>query len=220
MSLQNAYGDHVDFGISEIEWEDDYERQISSPSSSNEDKASRKQEIAERLDAARKREENDDEYGDEDRKNNPEYYISDRLKRALNEEAFRLDREIRSSEEEFESEEKEISFVYSAPSISVDASGRFATHEIIGGSTVRQKIGENPIEVSIDGVCVQSTAKRLDELRNAKYGTIYSNRLQGGSLTVQFASTSTQPLADSGAVSLTEAEFLYSYTLECVEVLA
>lgn len=114
-----------------------------------------------------------------------------------------------------------ITFEYPAPAISVDGSGRFATHEIIGGSTVRQKIGEDPIEVSINGICKESTARQLDNLRDAASGTIYSNRLPGGSLDVQFASMSTSPMSDSGAVDLTDtdSEFLYTYTLECVEVL-
>ena len=112
-----------------------------------------------------------------------------------------------------------ISFEYEGVAMSVDTAGRFATHEIIGGSTVRQKIGEEPIEVSISGVCFESTAKDIDRLRDAMHGTIYSGRLPGGSLTVQFASSTTSPMSDSGAVDLTEGKFLYSFTLECVEVI-
>ncbi len=113
-----------------------------------------------------------------------------------------------------------ISFEYEAPAISVDSAGRFVNHEIIGGSTVRQKIGEEPVEVSIKGVCKESTAKQIDNLRNAKYGTIYGNRLTNQSMRVDFASASTSPLEDSGAVGLTDddGEFLYTFTLECVEV--
>jgi len=113
-----------------------------------------------------------------------------------------------------------IEFEYSAPAISVDSSGRFVKHEIIGGMTVRQKIGENPINVDISGVCKESIAKKLDGLRNAKYGKIFSNRLPGESLTVQFASVSTSPLEDGGAVALTDSssEFLYQYTISAVEI--
>lgn len=117
-------------------------------------------------------------------------------------------------------ERSSIQFEYQAPAISVDTSGRFAKHEIIGGSTVRQKIGEDPIEVSINGICREPTARLLDALRDAKYGTIYSNRLSDGSLTVQFASVSTSPIDDSGGVAISddEAEFLYQYTISAVEV--
>jgi hypothetical protein len=113
-------------------------------------------------------------------------------------------------------------FEYKAPAISVDTAGRFVKHDIIGGSTVRQKIGEDPIEVSIKGVCREPVARRLDQLRNAKYGTILSKRLPDESLRVQFASTTTSPLDDGGAVALTDddGEFLYTYTLSTVEILA
>jgi hypothetical protein len=123
-------------------------------------------------------------------------------------------------EDDADSTPDPIEFEYTAPAISVDTSGRFATHEIIGGSTVRQKIGEEPIEASIKGVCSQSTAKQIDGLRNAVFGTIFSERLVGGSLDVHFASSSTSPLEDSGAVAMTDTdgEFLYTFTLSVVEV--
>lgn len=119
-----------------------------------------------------------------------------------------------------EEADKKVKFRYQDPAISVDMSGRFVTHEIIGGSTVRQKIGEEPLEVTADGVCTEETASRLDDLRNAKYATISSNRLPDSTLRVQFASISTNPLEDSGAVALTDdnGEFLYSYSISMVEV--
>jgi hypothetical protein len=113
-----------------------------------------------------------------------------------------------------------IEFVYNAPNITVDTSGRFAVHEIIGGTTVRQKIGEDPVEVSIDGVCREDTARQLDGLRNAKFATIVSNRLTGGQLQVQFAGVSTSPLEDGGAVAISDdsGQFLYSFTISAMEV--
>lgn len=121
---------------------------------------------------------------------------------------------------ELEDKDSKIEFRYEAPSVSVDMSARFVTHEIIGGSTVRQKIGEDPLEVSADGVCTESKARRLDELRNAKYATISSNRLPDGNLDVQFASISTQPMEKGGAVALTDddGEFLYGFSISMVEV--
>lgn len=115
---------------------------------------------------------------------------------------------------------------YSSPAIAVDSAGRFVTHEIIGGKTVRQKIGEDPIEISIDGVCKESTARDLDLLRDAKYGKIRANRLPFEGIRVHFASISTEPFDDAGAVALsnegmadqTESEFLYTYSIECVEL--
>jgi len=121
---------------------------------------------------------------------------------------------------EYEELTSTIPFEYESPAISVDSSGRFIEHDIVGGSTVRQKVGEDPVEVTITGVCREPTARRLDGLRNAKFGTIISNRINGGSLRVQFASVTTSPMEDSGAVALTDddAEFLYTYTLSTVEV--
>lgn len=116
--------------------------------------------------------------------------------------------------------EFEIRFDHSAPAIGIDTGGRFVKHEIVGGPVVRQRVGAEPIEVSITGVCKEPTAKELDRLRTVDYGTIYSNRLPNESLDVHFVSTSTQPLSDGGAVELKDddAEFLYTYDLECVEV--
>lgn len=128
------------------------------------------------------------------------------------------------AEIEYEEDAKEridpITFEYTAPAISVDTAGRFATHKIVGGSTVRQKIGEDPINVSVEGVVREPTARELDGLRDAKFGTIFSNRLVGGSLTVQFGSISTSPMDTGGAVAMTdsEAEFLYEFDLSCIEV--
>lgn len=136
-----------------------------------------------------------------------------------------VDFEIAEVEYEEDAEEPladPIVFRYTAPNISVDTAGRFATHEIIGGSTVRQKIGEDPIEVQIEGICKELAAKKIDGLRDAKFGTIFSNRLAGGSLDVHFASATTAPMEDGGAVAMTDpsGEFLYTYTLSCVEVTA
>lgn len=113
-----------------------------------------------------------------------------------------------------------IAFTYSAPAIGVDSAGRFVTHEIIGGKTVRQKIGEDPMEISIDGVCKETTARDLDLLRDAKYGKIFANRLAFSGMRVHFASISTQPFEDAGAVALddSDSDFLYTYTIECVEL--
>ncbi len=107
---------------------------------------------------------------------------------------------------------------YTNPTIAIDTSGRFAKHEIIGGTTVRQKIGEDPINVSINGVCKPQTAQNIDKLRNATSGKIFSDRLPGGSLVVQFGSTSTEPLDDGGAADIEDGQFLYTFQMNCIEV--
>lgn len=104
------------------------------------------------------------------------------------------------------------------PSIAIDSAGRFATHEIIGGGVVRQKIGQDALEVTINGVCFAETARKIDALRFATEGTIYSDRFNGGSLTVHFGSASTEPMVAGDAINLETNKRLYSYTLNCVEV--
>lgn len=112
-----------------------------------------------------------------------------------------------------------IDFDWPNPAIGTDTGSSFVTHEVIGGAMVRQRISDKPVEASITGVCRESTAQQLVQLRNAKYGTIYSSQFPNGSLTVQFASISTSPMEDGGAVEIGDSEFLYTYDLECVEVL-
>lgn len=111
----------------------------------------------------------------------------------------------------------EIEPEYAAPDIAVDAAGRFVTHEIIGGTTVRQKIGEDPLEIEVNGVCAEGVAATLDGLRNAKQGTLVSKRLNG-TIDVQFASISTSPFETGGAVAGETEEFLYEYDISAVEI--
>jgi len=104
------------------------------------------------------------------------------------------------------------------PTISIDSAGRFAKHNIIGGTTVRQKIGDEPLEIQITGVCFEDTARKIDELRNARNGVLHSERFAGDEVTVQFASTSTDPLSDGGAADLESGELLYRYRINAIEV--
>lgn len=120
--------------------------------------------------------------------------------------------------EDEESRPTNITFKYGGVTMSVNSEGRFKEHKIIGGDTVRQKIGEEPIKVSVDSVCLESTARLLDQLRDAKRGKIFSARLPGGSLEVQFDSIATDPMAAGGAADFTSGEFIYNFSLECTEV--
>jgi hypothetical protein len=113
-----------------------------------------------------------------------------------------------------------IEFEYNNPAIGIDTGANFVVHEIIGGATVRQRISDSPLEVSVSGVVRAPTAKKIAKLRNAKYGTIYSSQFTSDSLTVHFASVSTSPMEDGGAVHIGDDELLYTFDLECVEILA
>lgn len=112
-----------------------------------------------------------------------------------------------------------IQFDFPNPSISIDTAGRFAKHEIIGGSTVRQKIGEDPLNISVEGVCTERTASKIDALRDAKSGKIFNDRFPGGAVVVQFGSTSTSPIEDGGGADLETGEFLYTYSINCIEII-
>jgi hypothetical protein len=107
---------------------------------------------------------------------------------------------------------------YGRPAVSIDNKARFVTHEIIGGKTVRQKIGEEPRELGASGVCIEGVAVELDGLRDAKSATIYSNRLPGKSMKAQIASVSTSPLDDGGAANITQGELLYNWSLKAIEI--
>lgn len=106
---------------------------------------------------------------------------------------------------------------YGNPSVSTDSSGRFATHEIIGGTTVRQKVGEDPMEITINGVCTETVAQRVNQLNKAKLVSINSDVI-GGLIRGQIASTSTDPIDDGGGVNMDGGEFLYEFTINFVEV--
>lgn len=111
-----------------------------------------------------------------------------------------------------------INFEYTNPAISINTGGRFIKHGIIGGATVRQRIGDEPLEIDITGVCIEQTARQIALLRNAKYVILYSGHLPVGSIRAQIVSISTDPFEEGGAVKLGEDEFLYSYTLNAVEI--
>lgn len=112
-----------------------------------------------------------------------------------------------------------IEFEYPNPAISIDTGGNFVSHEIIGGATVRQRIGDQPLEISIDGVVTENTASKLDLLRNATSVTLLSGRFAQDSIRVHVVSISTDPMSSGGAADLKSGQFLYSFSLECVEIL-
>lgn len=127
--------------------------------------------------------------------------------------------------------EGEITFnEFPNPTVAIDGAGRFAKHEIIGGATVRQKIGEDPLNISINGVCNAATANKIDALRDVRTAKIISSRLPGSTrdnnrseggagLTVHIGSTSTEPIEDGGAADLTTGDLLYSYSINAIEVI-
>jgi hypothetical protein len=111
-----------------------------------------------------------------------------------------------------------ISFEYGRPEISIDNKARYVTHDIIGGKTVRQKIGEEPREVSISGIVIEETAIQLDKLRDANTGRIKCDRLPSGTMNSQFPSVSTSPMSSGGSARIEDGELLYRFNMKAIEV--
>jgi len=114
--------------------------------------------------------------------------------------------------------ETTIEFVYEQPNVSVDTSARFIEHEVIGGLTVRQKVGEEPRQVSVSGICTRDEARDIDNLYEET--TIEFISYRTGAMTAQVTATSTDPYDDGGAVAINgdESDTIYTFDLELVEV--
>lgn len=114
----------------------------------------------------------------------------------------------------------DIEFEYSNPSVGIDTGGNFVKHDIIGGPTVRQRVGSQPMKLSISGVVKEETAKQLELLRNASSATLISDRFAEDAVFVHIVSVTTDPMEDGGAADMKDGEFLYTFSLECVEIYA
>ena len=113
-----------------------------------------------------------------------------------------------------------ISFEYPNPSVSIDGAGKFATQDIIGGTTVKQKVGEEPLKIDVTGVCKRRTANQIDSLRDCISCQLFTDRIPLGSdsILVQIGSTSTSPMDDGGVADLVDGQFLYSFKISATEI--
>jgi len=112
-------------------------------------------------------------------------------------------------------EDVNIQFTHEQPDIIVDSSSRFVEHEILGGTTVRQKVGENPDQVEISGVCIQSEANDIDKLKKTNFVELISHRRNLDS--AQVVDTNTEPFEPGGAIDDKNQEMLYFFTIQLVE---
>jgi len=110
--------------------------------------------------------------------------------------------------------QKVAGFKYKKPSISVKTQANFAEHDVFGDVTVRQKLGEKPDEISVEGICTAEEANDVDELVYHEVVELVSNRWSG---VVHVASTSTNPISEGGGMDL-DSDWIYSFTIECVEI--
>jgi len=103
---------------------------------------------------------------------------------------------------------------YSQPNIAVDTSARYVTHDVVGDVTVRQKLGESPDEISVDGHCTEEEADKIDQLKDYPYIEFISNRWIGFA---QVASTNTSPHSEGGT-QRGDGSWIHTFTIELVEV--
>jgi len=104
---------------------------------------------------------------------------------------------------------------YEQPDISIDSGTEYAKHDVVGGPVVRQKTGETPREMTINGVCVEGTASKLHNLPQNSLFSVASSMKSFDF--AQLLTVSTQPLDAGGAIDL-DGEFVHRYTLKFVEV--
>lgn len=103
---------------------------------------------------------------------------------------------------------------YAQPDVSVDTSARYVNHEVIGDITVRQKLGEDPANISIDGLCTKEEANKIDQLTEFPYIELVSNRWSGFA---QVASTTTSPHSPGGSQDK-DGRWLHTFSIELSEV--
>lgn len=125
-----------------------------------------------------------------------------------------IERDIFTIQNISEGSQSTIELKYNQPDISVSTGIRFIEHDIIGGITLRQRVGEEPVEVSVSGICTTTEARLIDELRFEDVVTITSNRVS--SMRVQIDSTSTKPLTEGGAFD-EDDEWTHTFSIEFVE---
>jgi hypothetical protein len=110
---------------------------------------------------------------------------------------------------------------YNRPRVAIDTAARFVEHEIIGAKKVRQRVGSDPIELSINGVCQRPRANEIDQLHRVETAQLQSERLpqNNSKIPVHIASATTEPLEDGGAADARTGELLYTFTINAVEVI-
>lgn len=106
-----------------------------------------------------------------------------------------------------------IALKHTQPDVSVSTSARHKDIEVLGDTTIRQKLGTSPDEISISGICTQDEANQIDQLVFEETVTVISSRWDGEA---QVTSTNTDPLAEGGAIS--DGEWTHTFTIELTGV--
>ena len=112
---------------------------------------------------------------------------------------------------------------YDQPDVSISSQGRYVEHEVIGGMTVRQKVGEEPKQISVTGLCLEDTASDFEDLHREDFITFTHHILGGageaGSMNFQVESVDIDPFSSGGGVATSgdETEMVYQYNITLVE---
>lgn len=112
---------------------------------------------------------------------------------------------------------------YDQPNVSISSQARYVEHEVIGGMTVRQKVGEEPKQIAVDGLCLEDVASDFEDLHEEDFVTFTHHILGGageaGSMNCQVESVDIDPFTDGGGVATNsdESEMVYQYSITLVE---
>jgi hypothetical protein len=99
------------------------------------------------------------------------------------------------------------------PLVSVGTSVRYKTHKPIGADPVKQELGPDLDEITIEGECSVEEANRVDQLKEDAVVEVRTHRFSG---LASVDSTDTSPQSKKDA----EKGWIHSYTIELTEVSA
>jgi hypothetical protein len=113
-----------------------------------------------------------------------------------------------------------LELTFPQPNISKDAGTKTIEHDIIGGKTVLQKIGEEATEIEIEGICTRDESMTIDEMVNDDVIYVRSHRHEGYAV---LDSASTSPISDGGGIiGVTnggkEFNWSHEFTISCKEI--
>lgn len=130
------------------------------------------------------------------------------------EAAFRMLDERLSIKLRYDSGEDFIKFKYHL-SPSVRARSRTVEHEIVGGDTITQLMGEKPTEIELSGHVTEREVKKLE--REVKRDNVLNLITEVWEGEVIIESVRAEPISDTGGVH--DGEWIYQATIVTREVL-
>lgn len=104
----------------------------------------------------------------------------------------------------------DIEFTYSQPDVSVDTATRTVKHDTLTDTAVVQKIGRDPRNIEISGMCTTIEAHRVDDLAQFDQVEVRSARFSGPAL---IEDTSTSPRKE-----IRYGQHLHDFTINLTEI--